>query len=368
MKPAWIVVLGLTFHLAAAAKPDPIPSFVLIDGSERLSRRIDCAAWRNRPGFTIAVMHRDQLLLREDCGLARVEGQVPIGPTTRFNLGEASTLFTAAAVLRLRDQGQVGLDDTLATHFPELPVWAQQVRVMHLLQHTSGLPDPYEGGRPSPPLDGSRVVRFLRREPELAFAPGTGFAANDADYTLLAELVERISGQSFADYLEREVFRPARLEHTTLYEEARFEIPDRALGYRQTRDGFVPDEDPAVVLTGARGIFTTLDDLRRFQRALLDEALLEPESVAMMFHVPLTLAGKKSPMGMAWRDDTVTSLHPRHAGLRGFAASGSPPGFWSTLTYYPDEELTIILLANTSDPPPFLADAFRDFLISVPTR
>jgi CubicO group peptidase (beta-lactamase class C family) len=369
MKPAWIVVLALTCHLTAAARPDPAPSFLFVDGSERLSRRIDCAAWRDRPGFAIAVLHRDELLLREDCGLAKLDGRVPIGPSTRFHLGQTSTLFTAAAVLRLHDQGQIDLDDTLAEYFPELPAWAQQVRVMHLLQHTSGLPDPLDAARPTQPLDGNRMMRFLRREPELSFAPGSDFAANDADYAILAELVERVSGQSFADYLEREVFRPARLEHTAIYEGARVEIPDRALGYREASDRFVPaDDDPAVALAGARGIFTTLDDLRRFQRALLGDVLLEPDSVAIMLHTPLTLKGKQSPLGMAWHDATVTSAQPRHAGLRGYAASGSAAGFWSTMTYYPDEELTIILLANTDEPPPFAADSFREFLISVPTR
>ena len=368
MKPAWIAVLALTVHVTAAAKPDPTPSFVFIDGSERLTRRIDCAAWRDRPGFAIAVLHRDELLLREDCGLARIEGRVPIGPTTRFHLGQASKLFTAAAVLRLHDQGQLRLDDTVAEHLSEMPAWAQQVRVIHLLQHTSGLPDPFDAARPTQPLDHARVMRFLRREPELSFVPGSAFASNDADYALLAAIVERVSGQSFAGYLEREIFRPARLEHTTLYGDGPNEAGERALGYREAKDGFAPDDDPTLALAGARGIFTTLDDLRRFQRALLGDALLEPETVALMFHVPRTLAGKKSPMGMGFRDATVTSSHPHHAGLRAFAANGSAPGFWSTLTYYPDEELTIILLANTGEVPQFLDGSFRDFLISVPTR
>jgi len=368
MKPAWIVVLAVTSHLTAAASSSPIPTFVFVDGSERLAERIDCAAWRDRPGFSIAVLHRDVLLLREDCGLARIEGRVPIGPTTRFHLGQASKVFTAAAVLRLYDQGQIDLDDTVSAHFPELPGWAQHIRVMHLLQHTSGLPDPLGPGRPSQPLDSSRVMRFLRREPELSFAPGSGFAANEADYVLLAELVERVTGRRFADYLEREVFRPARLEHTTLYDETQLEIPDRAVGYRETRGGFVPDDDLTLTLSGARGIFTTLDDLRRFQRALLGDTVLEPDTAEMMFHMPLTLTGKKSPMGMGWLDETVMSQHPRHAGLRGFSVSGSPAGFWASLTYYPDEELTIILLANTGEAPPFLAGSFRDFLISVSVR
>jgi len=369
MRVAWVAVLAAVAAVPSYAHGTPIPRFVFVDGSERLAERIDCPDRESRPGFAIAVLHGDEVLLREDCGLADLERREPIGPETRFYVGQIGKTFTAAAVLRLYEKRQLGLDDPLARHFPELPAWAQRVRVMHLLNHTSGVPDPPDtpGPRSADRLDNARVMGFLRRQSELSFEPGSGFSPSDSAYVLLAELVERVTGTPFAEHLKREIFLPLGLEHTSVFDESEPEIPDRAVGYRGNKRGFVVD-DYRGAATGAGGIFTTVDDLLRWHRALIEHRLLEPRTTAMMFDMPLTLTGRQSGMGMGWSDETVDSRRPRYEGLRAFGAIDTLGGFAASLTFYPDEELTIVLLANTGELPDFLADSYSEFLIRVPTR
>jgi len=304
-------------------------------------------------------------VLREDCGLADLERGVPIGPQTRFHVGAAGQTFTAAAVLMLHERGQLGLDDPVSRHFPELPAWAQRVRVLHLLNHTSGLPDPTP--RTGETVERTAVLGFLRRLGEPSFEPGSDLAPSDSAYVLLAELVQRVTGTPFAEHLEREIFRPLGLEHTSVFDEREHEIPDRATGYRPGRHGFVVEDGP-IDAAGAGGIFSTVDDLLRWHRALIEHRLLGPRTTAMLFHMPLTPAGGQSRLGLGWSDETVDSRRPRYAGLRAFGAIDTPAGYAASLTYYPDEELTILLLANTGELPEFLPDAFEEYLIRVPDR
>jgi CubicO group peptidase (beta-lactamase class C family) len=340
------VVVGLVTQVSAAT---PIPRFVFVDGSERFSDLIGCDGWNDRPGFALAVVRDGELLLQQSCGLADVKRGRPIEADTRFRATAIGRTVTAVAVLLLYQEGRIGLDDTLADHIPELPAWAERVRVMHVLQHTAGLPD-YPRGRTE------EIVSFLNRQPALEFEPGTDFAERETGYALLVELVRRVSGSGFSAFVDQKMLRPLGMEDSAWIDDPGPELPNLAVGYG--------DDDSR----GDRGgLFTTVLDLSRWYEALASDRLLRESTTEIMLHRPLTPAGGLSRWAMGWTDRTRRD-DTRYSGLRGYGVSGEDGAFASYLAFYPDEHLCVILLGNTRRLPGFLEDAVSHYLIRVPER
>ncbi|HKH45230.1 MAG TPA: serine hydrolase domain-containing protein [Thermoanaerobaculia bacterium] len=242
------------------------------------------------PGVSVLVALDGKVLYRKAFGLANLEERTPITTATNFRLASVTKQFTAAAVLLLAERGKLSLDDPLTRFFPGFARAAHGVKVRHLLGHTSGLLD-YEELIPSGttvPLKDKDVLDLVGKEDRLYFAPGSQFRYSNTGYTLLALIVEKVSGRPFAQFLEKNIFDPLGMAGTVAYEEGISTVARRAYGYSERdgeRDGRFERTDQSLTssVLGDGGIYSSVEDLWRWDQALYGTRLLPAETLAMAF-------------------------------------------------------------------------------------
>ncbi|MFO0983430.1 MAG: serine hydrolase domain-containing protein [Planctomycetota bacterium] len=330
-------------------------SDIAIDATARA--RIDQlaeAALRDGPvaGLSIAVGRGSETIFASGYGYADVENGVPATPETVYRIGSITKQFTAAAILSLRAEGKLALDDPLTRHLPEFPTRGHQVTIHHLLTHSSGIKSYTELGprwTRTVPLDmtHAEIVDLFKDEP-YDFAPGHGFHYSNSGYFLLGMIIEKASGQTYADYLRDHVFAPAGLT-ATCYGDERSLIKHRAQGYDVDRHTLVNDRPISMTQPYAAGaLCSTVLDLLRWQRALVDYRLLDDEAFALMTtaHVATQSTEARS---RSYGYGVFLGELERHPSIQ---HGGGINGFVTQLAFYPDDDLTIAVLANTDPASP----------------
>lgn len=296
-------------------------------------------AYADRDQFSGAILvARDgKPVFREGFGLANREWGIPNTPDTIFRLGSITKQFTAASILQLAEAGKLGIDDKVSTHYTKAPVAWSAITIKHLLTHRSGipsytdLPDFFEtqAGISRTPEE---IVDLTSQMP-LEFEPGAKFAYNNTGYVLLGYIIEKVSGQSYADYLQQHIFDPLGMKHSG-YDNTTDILPRRASGYGIEGGTWVNAAYLAMTLPHAAGsLYSTVDDLLIWDEALFGGKVVSAASLADM----LTDHGDGYGYGIG-PDDL--------GGHKAFRHSGGIPGFSTDMARFQDDGLTTIVLAN----------------------
>ncbi|ALN64772.1 beta-lactamase family protein [Lysobacter antibioticus] len=299
------------------------------------------------PGASLLVVRGGQAVLRRGYGLAEVESGAAATPQTNYRLASISKQFTAAAVLLLVEDGKLGLDDPIKRWLPSLPKAADAITLRQILSHTSGLID-YEDVMPPEFDDRDRqmhdrdVLRVLEGQDRTYFVPGRDYRYSNSGYALLALTVEQASGKRYADFLRERIFLPLGMRDTVAYERGVSEVAHRAYGYSFEGRWTRTDQSPTSAVLGDGGIYSSIDDLTRWDAALYDDRLLSDASRRLAFspHTSTDLADVA--YGYGWRITGETLWH-----------SGESIGFRNVIVRYPQRRLTVVLLSNRNDPEPY---------------
>jgi CubicO group peptidase (beta-lactamase class C family) len=227
------------------------------------------------------VARDDEPLLRQGYGMANREHDVPNTPETKFRIGSVTKQFTAAAALILQEQGKLDVRATIQTYLGDCPEAWGGITVHHLLTHTSGIPDyarlPDRERRIREPTTPDALIALFRDRP-LEFKPGERFAYSNSGYALLGRLIERISGKTYAEFLVEQIFTPLGMKDSG-YDDARPVLKARAAGYARRQGGL--ENAPYLDMTNpfaAGGLYSTVDDLLKWDRALAANQLLSKKS------------------------------------------------------------------------------------------
>ncbi|HET9445922.1 MAG TPA: serine hydrolase [Steroidobacteraceae bacterium] len=297
------------------------------------------------PGASVLVLRDGEPLVRASYGLADVEAHVPATPTTNYRLASVSKQFTAAAILLLAEDGRLDLDDRVRKWLPSLPKAAERVTIRHLLTHTSGLID-YEDVIPDtfqPQLHDADVLRLLETQDRTYFAPGSGYRYSNSGYALLALIVERASGKTFAAFLRERIFQPLGMTNTVAFEEGISSVSNRAFGHTEEQGRWSrTDQSQTSAVLGDGGIYSSIDDLAKWDAALYDGRLLRPSSLQAAFKPATRTDDPEVEYGFGWRITGETLWH-----------SGETVGFRNVIVRYPDRKLTVVVLTNRNDPEPY---------------
>lgn len=300
------------------------------------------------PGAAVLVVHGDEVVIR--CyGLAEVETARPVTAETNFRLASLSKQFTATAIMLLAADRTLRYDDSLATALPGLPAWAQGVTVRQLLHHTSGLPD-YETFVPDSQgtqVHDSDVPGLIARASGLKFPAGTRYDYSNTGYALLALIVERASGQRFADFLRSRIFTPLGMTRTVAHEEGLSVVAHRAYGYSVSGSGIRrTDQSSTSAVLGDGGIYSSAGDLLTWSRALMARALVTPAEQQLAWTAGSLLGGGSSGYGFGWFVDD-------DRGLERLRHHGESRGFTNAILHYPERRLTVIVLTNRTGGAPW---------------
>lgn len=292
------------------------------------------------PGAAVMVISDGEAVLSRSYGLASVEEGIPVQSGTNFRLASVTKQFTATAVLMLVEEGKLSLDDSIRKFFPAFPEFADDITIRYLLQHNSGLED-YEPiyGDPFPEQILDRgVVEIIAFTEDTYFPPGSEYRYSNSAYAILAVLVEDLSGMSFPEFLDERIFRPVGMTSTVAYRKGETTVPNRSFGY--TVEGrLVEDADQSAwsAVLGDGGIYSSVEDLARWDAALYDNDLLSDEMWRQAWTPGL------EDYGFGWRIDEYKGHDRQHH-------SGSTSGFRNFMQRFPEERMTVIVLTNRADP------------------
>ena len=306
-------------------------------------------------GIAVGIYSRGQILLAKGYGLANIELNVPVKAETIFQSGSVGKQFTSAAIMMLVEEGKIGLDDSIVKYFPNAPPSWQAVRVKNLLSHTSGLSE-YETDERAGPA-GPFYIRLDFTEDELVnkvealpieFKPGDKWDYRNTNYLLLGVIIHKVTGSFYADYLRQRIFNPLGMSSTRLISEADI-VPNRSSGY-ETKGDKIQNQSwvsPTFNSTADGALYFNVLDLAKWDAALYGTKLLKQSSLDQSWTVFLLNDGKpnNSNYGFAWE---ITSVN----GHKQIDHGGAWQGFRCHLLRYPDDGMTVAVLANSDSASP----------------
>jgi CubicO group peptidase (beta-lactamase class C family) len=335
----------------AEPQPPPRPPVVVVEALPQLSAKLrrDADAGRFMGGVLVA--RGDEVLFRQVYGLADVDTGLPLTLSSKFRLASLSKQFTAAAVLELQDEGRLSVDDPVCRWIQPCPVAWAPVRIHHLISHTSGIPDlmqrPGWGVRRTTPATMAELTTDSAGY-GLSFQPGSELRYNNASFNLAADIVERASGMTFGDYLRAVFFEPLGMADTGLGD-----APDLVAGHANFPEGLTPQRQANVsIIPGAGALYSTLDDMLTWSRALHGGRLLSVESYSAMVsdHAPADLGPERGRVRRTWGYGVMANrlgrrVSPGFDDLQVYH-TGSWSGFRNLMTWQPGGEVTVVVLTN----------------------
>jgi len=317
-------------------------------GLERTVDSLVAEAIREGPmaGMSVAVLCGRDTVVMKGYGFADVENEVPATAHTVYRIGSITKQFTAAAVLQLVEQGKLSLDDSVGKHLPTIPSRWRGVPIRQLLNHTSGIPSYTSAGprwteRMRLDLAHDSLIGIVGND-SMDFAAGSKWRYNNTGYYLLGMVVERLSGNSYTEFVRDKLANPLGLR-ATMYCDTRPIIKKRAQGYQVGSDQKLINADPIGMGQpfSAGALCSTVGDLVVWQRALAAGRVVKPVSYTAMT-TPIGVA-VGSAYGYGLAADTL-------GGRKRVQHGGGINGFNSMLQYYPVEAISIAVLGNTNGP------------------
>jgi CubicO group peptidase (beta-lactamase class C family) len=298
------------------------------------------------PGVAVAIIRKGEPILAKGYGLSNVEHNVPVTRDTIFQSGSVGKQFTAAAAMLLVEDGKLALTDQLTKFFPEAPENWKRITVRHLLTHTSGLPD-YTQGTVDYRKDYTEeeMLKFAHGL-TLEFEPGARWNYSNTGYVVLGIVIHKVSGKFYGDLLKERVFAPIGMKTARVITEEDI-VPHRADGYRLMR-GELKNQQwvaPRLNTTADGSLYLSLNDMIAWDAALRSQKVLKAETWKQVFSPVALNSGKTYPYGFGWQVDDF-------AGRRAQRHGGSWQGFQTHIARYPDDDLTIIVLANLAQASP----------------
>lgn len=225
------------------------------------------AAWSdpNAPGAAVSVLKDNKIVLKKGYGSANLEYNEPITPSTVFHIASVSKQFTAFAILLLEQDGKLSLDDDIRKYIPEMPDFGKIITLRHLATHNSGLRDQWEllamaGWRLDDVITKEHILKLVSRQRELNFNPGDEHLYCNTGFTLLAEVVARVSGKTFAEFTHDRIFVPLGMNHTLFYDDHEKIVKNRAYSFSQ-EGGDYKKSVLSYANVGATSLFTTVEDM-----------------------------------------------------------------------------------------------------------
>ncbi|MCJ7467881.1 MAG: serine hydrolase [Maribacter sp.] len=306
------------------------------------------APWDNKetPGAAVAIVKDGAIIYKKGYGMANLEYDIPITPSSIFHIASVSKQFTVFSILLLEKQGKLSLEDDIRKYIPEVPDFGTTITLRHLASHTSGLRDQWEllsmaGWRMDDVITKEHILKIVSNQKELNFNPGDEYAYCNTGFTLLAEVVARVSHMSFAEFTKENIFEPLKMSNTLFYDDHEKIVKNRAYSYHTDSTGFKKS-----VLNfanvGATSLFTTVEDLSLWALNFSNTRIGDSTIINKMNTLAVLNNGKT--FGGALGQFIGT-----YKGLNEIQHGGADAGYRSYLTRFPDENLSVIVFSNSAE-------------------
>lgn len=305
------------------------------------------------PGVSIVVVKNGKTIFKKSYGSANLEHGIANTPQTVFQIASVSKQFTAFAIYLLEKQGKLSFEDDIRKYIPELPTYGKPIRIRHLLAHTSGIRDlaatlTLAGWHIEDVMTTEQILKVITRQKELNFEPGIAFGYSNTGYTLLAQIVERITKQSFSDYTYKNIFEPLQMINTRFYNDYHTIIKNRAHSYEKSNGQYIKKE-LLVADAGPSSLHTTAEDLAKWANNF-DHPVIGDAKLIAAFNEVSVLDNTKPVIWAASATDTTFhakgQVHWQYQGISIISHGGHTAGFRAWLARFPEHNLSIIALSN----------------------
>lgn len=296
------------------------------------------------PGATVLLRRDGETVFRGASGMANLELGVPMRPDHVLRIGSITKQFTAAAILLLEDRGMLKVSDEISRYLPDFPAQGERITIEHLLTHTSGvfnftdLSNYWRGDLIRTDISVEKLIELFAGKPQL-FSPGSDFSYSNSGYVLLGAIIEKVSGKTYAEFMQTEILAPLGLRDTQYG--GRQIVARRVTGYEIDPDGRYQNALPISMTHpyAAGALLSTVDDLARWNAALMDGKLLSGQALRAMTSAARLEDGTDTEYGYG--------LYVRdREGLRVISHSGGIHGFSTSALWLPDERIYAVVLSN----------------------
>ncbi len=349
-KQAHLILLVLVALLASLSLTAQVPDKEkVIASAERAFEKAVKTSTGTTPGCAVGVSLNGEAVFEKAFGLAEMEHNIPNTPQTIFESGSVAKQFAAAALVLLELDGKLKIDDAVRKYVPELPDYGKPITIRHILTHTAGLRDWGSvmaltgAGRGDRVITQDIALDVIVRQKALDFDPGAEHLYSNSGYLLAVIIVERVSGQKFADFTRDRLFKPLGMKNSSWRDDYRRIVPGRAQAYsREAPNAAWRLNMPIMNAHGFNGMLTTVGDLTKWNAALDAKTLGAPFVTAMETRGVLN-GGQKITyaLGLYVSD---------YDGIRQIRHNGDTAGYRTSLARYPDKKISIAVLCNGPSP------------------
>ncbi len=299
------------------------------------------------PGCTIGIVRNDSLIYAKGYGMANLEYGILNTPETIYHMASVSKQFTAFSILLLARQGKLKLDDDIHIYLPWFPDLNDKITILNLLNHTSGIRDQWQllaisGTRLDDVITQEHIVKILSKQEALNFKPGTEYSYSNSGFTLLAEIVKVVSGQSLRKFTDSAIFKPLGMNSTHFHDDYTEIVKNRAYSYDHTDSVHFANDILSYSTVGPTSLFTNIIDMSKwgmnfYEHKIGDQAMID-------------LMTKKSKLrGGQELDYALGILSSDYKGWKSYLHDGGDAGYRTTISVFPDLKMVYILFSNLGD-------------------
>ena len=302
----------------------------------KIGRLMDKLHQNDQFNGTVLVAENGKVLYKGAYGYGDYEAKRKLVVESPCYLASVSKQFTTMAIMILKEKGKLNYEDPLTKYFPEFPDYAKNVSIRQMMTHTSGVANHYNLGLYKPGLSNDDVLQALLKQENLDFNPGEKYKYSNGAYVLLSMIVHKVSGKPFPAFMKENIFQPLKMENTLVFDKKTPPIKNRAIGYTPAWTL----EDYEIFTTGAGGMYSTVEDLFKWDQALYTEKIVSKNTLEEAYTSAKLNNGSETGYGYGWgiRENEDGGKIVRH--------SGGLNGFRTFIERDLQHKRTIILLTN----------------------
>ena len=305
--------------------------------------------WNNTgsPGCAVGIVRNDSLIFAKGYGMANLEYAVPITPETIFHMASISKQFTAYSIMLLSRQGRLNLDDDIHRYLSWFPDLKEKITIRNLLNHTSGVRDQWQllaiaGTRIDDVITQDQIIKILSKQQALNFKPGNQYMYSNSGFTMLAEIVKSVTGQSLRQFTDSAIFKPLGMNQTHFHDDYQEIVPNRSYSYERTDGDHFQNDILSYSTAGATSLFTNIDDMSKWVMNFYDHKVGDETDINLLTQKAKLNNGKEITYASGIVSDT-------YKGWKQFSHGGADAGYRTYISVFPDLKMGFIVFSNLGD-------------------
>lgn len=333
----------LAFFVVNPLYSQPVPDSTL----KKLDQLF--APWNrpNSPGCAVGIIRNDSLIFSKGYGMANLEYDIPNTPATIYHMASVSKQFTAFSIVLLARQGRLKLDDDVRKYLPWFPDLKEKITIRHLLHHTSGIRDQWQliaiaGTRLDDVITQDQIIKVLSWQRALNSRPGEKFNYSNSGYTMMAEIVKAVTGQTLRQFTDSAIFKPLGMQHTHFHDDYTEVVKNRSYSYYPKDSARYSNSVLSYSNVGATSLFTNIDDMSKWVMNFYTHKVGDQQDID-------TLTKKGSLNNGREIDYALGISNISYKGWKGLSHGGGDAGFRTMLMVFPDQKMGFLVFSNVGN-------------------